>query len=456
MISRNTFNRRSFLRHAGKAGALPLLQYAPLLASNNAAAACNESAPRSLVCVFLLGGADSFNFVVPSGAAYTDYLATRGAMAVTDDSLLTANDSLIGEIGFNDMLPGLHDLYQNQQLAVVSNVGNLVQPTSKAQFSNSQALPQDLFAHNSQQKLWQTGSGDLAVDAGWGGSIAQNIADCNNATNVATSISIAGSNSWLSNLQQSYVSLSPNADIQRMRAYADSSTTVSTLEQLLAQSKANSSSPFAQEAAHGITRSRETANNLYAALQEHTVDDMVPTTDLALQLHLVARLISAREQLGMGKQVFFVGLGGWDTHSNQNQRMVPLLNELNTALTSFQTTINNMGKSNSVTTFTASDFGRTLTTNGDGTDHGWGGHALVMGGAVNGGKIYGSFPSFASVDNPNDAGDGDNFAGRIIPSISVAQYGATLADWMGTSNAERDTMLPNLSNFAIKNLGFMA
>ncbi len=376
-------------------------------------------------------------------------------MAVSDNNLLTANDTLAGEIGFNNMLPGLHELYQSDQLAMVSNVGNLVQPTSKAQYAASQALPQDLFAHNSQQKLWPTGSGDLAVSVGWGGSIAEHIADCNNTSNISTAISVAGSNPWLSNLQESYVSLSPNADIQRLRGYADNSSTVSTLEQILANTAANSSSPFEKEMAVTIERSRETANNLYAALQDHTVDDMSPNSGLELQLHLVARLISAREQLGMGKQIFFVGLGGWDTHSGQNQRMVPLLSELDTALSSFQAAISNMNKANSVTTFTASDFGRTLTTNGDGTDHGWGGHALVMGGAVRGGKVYGSFPSFASIDNPDDAGDDENFAGRIIPKISVAQYSATLANWMGVSSAQQHAMLPNLKNFSIKNLGFM-
>lgn len=157
----------------------------------------------------------------------------------------------------------------------------------------------------------------------------------------------------------------------------------------------------------------------------------------------------------MGKQVFFVGLSGWDTHSNQNVRIEPLLTELNTALTDFQVAINDMGKANTVTTFTASDFGRTLTTNGDGTDHGWGGHSLVMGGAVDCGKIYGDFPSFASQNNPDDAGDNNNFAGRIIPKIGVCQFAATLADWMGVIPQEQEDMLTNLSNFTTKNLEFM-
>jgi len=458
----NSISRRTFLKSAG---AFPILKYTPLLcsgllgstiATSASAADCNQQ--QSLVCVFLLGGADSFNFVVPGisgSSAYNDYATTRGSMAVAGENLLTSSDASQGTFGFNNRLPGLHDLYQNERLAVISNVGNLIRPTSKADFNASTSLPQSLFAHDAQQKLWQTGSGSLADSFGWGGSIAQRITECNSSSNVATSISAAGSNNWLNNLQENYITLNPNANIEQMVGLRDSSSTKATLEALLNASKAEQEAPFKQQVAHAITRANDTANSLSDAISDHPVDDFNPNGGLQQQLHLVARMISAREQLNMGKQVFFVGLGGWDTHSNQNERLVPLMTELNTALTSFQAAIDGMGKADSVTTFTASDFGRTLTSNGDGTDHGWGGHSLVMGGAVKGGQVYGSFPSFASVSNPDDAGDDENFAGRIIPTTSVAQYGATLADWMGVTPTEQETMLPNLANFNQKNLGFM-
>ncbi|WP_299875513.1 DUF1501 domain-containing protein [uncultured Cocleimonas sp.] len=463
MKNSNNISRRSFLKRAG-ASALTTgsLKYTPLLSGTflgtgltSSVAAADCDLPQSLVCVFLLGGADSFNFVVPTDSAYDQYAATRGAMAVNKSDLLASTDATQGEFGFNSRLSGLHDLYENDRLAVVSNVGNLIQPTTKADFNASTTLPQSLFAHDAQQKLWQTGSGNLADAFGWGGSIAERIANCNATSNVATSISINGSNSWLNNLQQNYVQLNANANIQRMVGYNASSSTQATLEALIAASKADQAAPFKQQLAHAITRANDTANSLSEAINDHPVSSFSPAGDLQRQLHLVARMISAREQLNMGKQVFFVGLGGWDTHSNQNVRMIPLMTELNAALTSFQTAIDDMGKADSVTTFTASDFGRTLTTNGDGTDHGWGGHSLVLGNKVKGGQIYGAFPSFASQNNPDDAGDDENFAGRIIPTTSVAQYGATLADWMGVSAAEQQAMLPNLANFSQKNLGFM-
>ncbi len=454
----NNASRRSFLKNIG---VFPFLKYTPLLSgtilgsalSSSASADCNQQ--QSLVCVFLLGGADSYNFVVPGGSAYNEYATTRGNMAVSRENLLSSNDAVQGAFGFNKRLPGLHDLYQNERLAVVSNVGNLIRPTTKSDFNASKSLPQSLFAHDAQQKLWQTGSGNLADSFGWGGSIAQRITECNSSSTIATSISTAGSNKWLNNLQQNYISLNPNADIVQMRGLSPSSSTKNTLEALLNESKAEQGSFFKQQVAHAITRADNTANGLSDAIRDNPVADFSPTGRLEQQLHLVARMISAREQLNMGKQIFFVGLGGWDTHSNQNERLVPLMTELNSALTSFQASIDRMGKADNVTTFTASDFGRTLTSNGDGTDHGWGGHSLVMGGAVKGGQIYGGFPSFAASNNPDDAGDDDNFAGRIIPTTAVAQLGATLADWMGITRAEQEVMLPNLANFNQKNLGFM-
>ena len=458
MTNLKNTSRRNFIKGLGT---VPFLKYAPYVAGGSALASstanamvdCNQA--QSLVCVFLLGGADSFNFVMPGGSAYNQYLATRGSIAVPAQDLLPATDPNIGNISFNSRLADLHGLYQDNRLAVVSNVGNLIRPTTKANFNASTSLPQSLFAHDAQQRLWQTGSGNLADTFGWGGSIAQQVSNCNSASQVATSISVDGSNSWLNNIQENYISLNPNARIEQMRGLSSSSSTQVALEALLNQSKVDQSSPFEQHVAEAISRADDTANSLSEAVEDHPVSDFNPTGRLEQQLHLVARLISAREQLNMRKQIFFVGLGGWDTHSSQNERMVPLLTELNSALSSFQAAIDNMNKANTVTTFTASDFGRTLTSNGDGTDHGWGGHSFVMGGAVQGGQIYGSFPSFASQNNPDDAGDNDNFAGRIIPTISVAQFGATLASWMGVSAVEQQLMLPNLRNFTQKNLGFM-
>ena len=177
---------------------------------------------------------------------------------------------------------------------------------------------------------------------------------------------------------------------------------------------------------------------------------------LASQLHLVARLIASREELGMSRQIFFVQMGGFDTHSDQGEREPVLMRSLNDAVTAFQDTIDDIGAANSVTSFTASDFGRTLTSNGNGTDHGWGGHNFVFGGAVDGGRIIGQMPSYSSTNNPDEASESDGtFAGRLIPQLSVTQYGATLSRWMGVGEAEINAALPDLQNFANRDLGFM-
>jgi len=454
MTKHKTVSRRSFLRQAS---ALPFLKYMPaagaLASSGVYAADCSPSQRKSLVCVFLLGGADSFNFVVPGGNQYDEYARTRGALAVPSSQLLSADDAALGEFSFNRALPNLHSRYNSSELAVISNVGNLIRPTTQASFLASTSLPQSLFAHDAQQKLWQTGSGKLADAFGWGGSIAEGVASCNPAA-IGTSFSVNGSNTWLNNRQENYISLSSTAAIALMQGHLSSVRTSDVLGDLLAQAKAQTS-PLKSEVANSITRAVDASDGLAAALAAHPLSGFSPQTVLERQLHLVARLISAREQLNMNKQVFFVALGGWDTHSNQLDRLPPLLAELDSGLGKFQDAIDGLGKRNSVTTFTASDFGRSLTSNGDGSDHGWGGHAMVMGGAVDGGKVVGEFPSFSATNNPNDASSGGDFAGRIIPEISVTQYGATLANWMGLSAAEQNQILPNLSNFGVKNLGFM-
>ncbi|MFK7886304.1 MAG: DUF1501 domain-containing protein [Gammaproteobacteria bacterium] len=454
MSTRKNMTRRQVLKALA---ATPLINFT----SRSNAAGGNTDA-RSLVCIFLAGGADSFNFVVPGGNAFDDYAATRGVLAVPESRLLASNDAAQGEFGFNDALSSLHALYQDQRLAVISNVGNLVRPTTQADFQASISLPESLFAHDAQQKLWQSGSGQVVDSLGWGGGMAEALAGLNTGANVATSMSVAGANTWLTALQAPFVSLSPNATVQRLTGFdsvpAASADVKTSLLALLAQAESGASSGFTTQAAHALRRAVDTAAGLDQALDDHPVSNMTyaSTNKLAKQLHQVARLISAREQLGMSRQLFFVRLGGWDTHGSQLGRFVPLLRDLNEAVGSFQDALDNMGKADSVTSFTASDFGRTLTSNGDGTDHGWGGHAMVFGGDVNGGRVVGAFPSFVNVDNPDDALDNSGgFAGRIIPQIAVAQYAATLAQWMGVSDSEQAAMLTNLANFSTPRLGFM-
>lgn len=434
------------------------------------ALAMDCSGTKSLVCLFLAGGADSFNMFVPgSDRAYTDYLNSRGPIAIPESGLLNVNDTAQGAFGFNSLLPAFRDLYDQDRLAVVSNVGTLIRPTSQSDYLAQQALPESLFAHNTQQRLWQTGAGIVsgASGFGWGGAIATHAASCNGPGSVTSAFSISGTNPWLEAANARYITLNADVAVERMFGLDNISDWIPpdrltrvgrSLEELIAQGEASGNPAMLRTIADGIDQATIATSSLHSALSRNTLPQMEfdGRNKLASQLHLVARLIASREELGMSRQIFFVQMGGFDTHSDQGEREPVLMRSLNDAVTAFQDTIDDIGAANSVTSFTASDFGRTLTSNGNGTDHGWGGHNFVFGGAVDGGRIIGQMPSYSSTNNPDEASESDGtFAGRLIPQLSVTQYGATLSRWMGVGEAEINAALPDLQNFANRDLGFM-
>ena len=448
--------------------ALPLLPGVSLLADTAAAqSAASCAGPRTLVCLFLAGGADSFNMFVPGGRAYGEYRATRSDLAVAEGDLLGVSDAAQGGFGFNATLPSFARLWGEGRLAVVSNVGPLTRPTTRSDYLGSVALPQSLFAHNTQQKLWQTGAGIVSGSTafGWGGAIAEHAAECNGALPVAPSYSIAGSADWLASARTNYISLNADVAVERMfghDGYSDFipanrlATIGDTLDALIDAAAADRNPLMMRAIGAAVGRARGATASLAEELRANALAN-VPfdrTNKLANQLHLVGRLIASREALGMSRQVFFVRMGGWDTHSDQLQRLPGQLAQLEAAVSMFQGIVDDLGLADSVTAFTASDFGRTLTSNGNGTDHGWGGHQFVFGGAVDGARVVGATPSYAERDNPDDAGEDDGtFAGRIIPQLSVVQYAATLSRWMGMDEGAIARALPDLANFAETDLG---
>ncbi|MBX2879063.1 MAG: DUF1501 domain-containing protein [Granulosicoccus sp.] len=447
---------------------LPLTAGVSMLAGNGRAEAMCANA-RSLVCVFLAGGADSFNMFVPGGSAYTDYRNSRNELAVPEADLVAVSDAQQGSFAFHRLLPSFEQLYREQRMAVISNTGTLIQPTTKSDYLGTVALPQALFAHNTQQKLWQTGAGVVNGNTafGWGGAISDHASNCNGNIAIAPSFSMGGSSDWLASANTNYISLNADVAVQRMFGYDNISDWIPPqrlsqvgrhLNQLIAQAQDTGNPLLSRAIASSVGRASAATASLYTALQDNPLPQMQYNgrNKLAKQLHLVARLIASREQLGMQKQVFFVLMGGWDTHSDQLERLPQLMTQLNEAIGTFQQTIDGLNLAASVTSFTASDFGRTLSSNGNGTDHGWGGHNFVFGGAVDGGRVYGETPNYSSTNNPDDAGEDDgSFAGRIIPQISVNQYAATLARWMGVAESDLNQALPDLQNFTETDLGFM-
>ena len=401
---------------------------------------------KALVCVFLYGGSDSFNLFMPAEQGlFEQYNQARGQLALPQNTLLA---DASGSVLFNPNLSGLRDIYNESNLAIVRNVGNLIQPVSRSEYQNNpERIPAELFAHNHQQeqvqKSWSSKPTGL-VGAGWGGRMADLLMEANRST-LTPSYSMNNTNFFQPGNRTSPIAINPLTG-PRLMAYLDNNTNTNsdqrdaTLVRLMTLS---TRTPLEQFAQSSFIKARESARALSGLIDASP--DLGPlNTDnkLATQLRMVARMISGREQLGMRRQIFFVGLGGWDTHDNQTPRLQTLTANLNEGLSDFNRALIELGVENQVTTFTSSDFGRSLTINGDGSDHGWGGHYLVMGGAVNGGKLYGDWPEYI-VGGADDVGD----KGRIIPSMSLNQLGASLGSWMGLSTSDLLDVFPDLQNF---------
>lgn len=408
---------------------------------------------RALVCVFLFGGNDSFNMVVPRSAAeYGVYSNSRQNLAVARDVLLPIQPltSDGAQYGLHPGMPGIRDLFEGGRAAVVANLGPLIQPTTRDQYLNrSVPLPPQLFSHNDQQDQWNTLRGRAAIQTGWAGRIADALASETLAQQIALNISLNGTTPFQAGANTlPYTIGTTGAPIYfGMSTAPEERERRAAFEALLAQ---NWPSIFARAFARVNRRALDTADLVNSALAlAPTLATPFPASRLAQQLAMVARLIAVRDALDMSRQIFFVAAGGFDTHDNQVADQPDLLTDVSASIAAFHAATVELGVASQVTAFTQSDFGRTLTSNGDGTDHGWGGHQLVVGDGVRGRDIYGSMPRL-EIGGPDDAG-----AGRIVPTSSVDQFAATLAKWFGVADAQLNAVAPNLPNFAQRDLGFL-
>jgi uncharacterized protein (DUF1501 family) len=449
-------SRRQFLHTAS---ALSILGGATPLALNLAgigAAAAQSAAEdyRALVCVFLFGGNDQTNTVIPFDAAeFNAYTAARPSIARAAAEL-TSLGAATAQGGRSFALPNelapLASLYGAGKLAVVANVGPLIVPTTKAQYQNASVpLPSKLFSHNDQQSVWQS-SGAEGATSGWGGRLADLIV-AGNANQTFTAISVTGAAVFLSgrSVLQYQVGTGGSVSISGLTgSLFGSATAAQVLRQLVT---AQRPTLFEDEYNRITARSIDANATLSSALAAApAITTPFPSgNSLADQLKMVARTIAARRTLGARRQVFFVSLGGFDTHDFQLRDQPTLHATLAAALSAFYQATAELGVASQVTTFTASDFGRTLTSNGDGSDHGWGSHHFVIGGAVRGGNVYGKFPAI-SLGTAEDIG-----SGRLLPSTSVDQYAATLGKWFGVSATDLSTVVPNIANFSTTDLGFL-
>lgn len=440
-------SRRRFLGQASCAavGTVALCNTALNLGMLNTLA-CDAPNYKALVCLFLSGGIDSFNVVVPSGQAeYDEYATARADLALPQDVLLPIVPATPDgrQYGLHPNVPELQALFEQGQLALLSNVGTLVEPTSLQQYRDrSVTLPLGLFSHSDQSMHWQTSMPDQRSAVGWGGRMADILQSSNCNQNISMNISLSGNNVFQSGLMTSHYTISENGSTG-LRDYGELSPNAvirtEAVDSLLALMYQNLfEKTFAARMRGAIDAHVEFSAAIEAVPPFQT---QFSDTRLSRQFRMIATTIAAREALGMRRQTFFVNAGGWDHHDEvlvNQENMLPVISQ---ALSEFQSAMAELGIADQVTTFTASDFGRTLSSNGRGSDHAWGGNHLVLGGAVAGGDMYGSYPSLYS-GNPRDTG-----RGRLIPTTSVDELFAELALWFGVPEPDLDLVLPNVRRF---------
>ena len=450
--------RRDFLRRLGAAGALSALSSLEALTLSSGLAQAAGEDYRALVCIFLFGGNDGNNMVVPTfGDGYAAYSAVRGALAIPGQDLVPlAPATGTAAYGLHPQLAPLKDIWDNGAMTVLFNVGTLAEPTTKTAYNAGRVrIPDGLFSHLDQQTLWQGTGPSSLLRSGWGGRIADRLNTVNGTTSTPTVISVAGDNLYLTGNATSALAIPAAGGF--ILAGSDN-TAVATarraaLDQLLTiDREAVLVKNTGDVTAHALTNGKIinpviTSNS--SSIQSLFADQ---NGTIAKQLLQVAKLIEVRASLGARRQIFFVSLNGFDTHVNQLSAQSSLFAQLAAALKAFYDATVQLGVASNVTTFTLSDFGRTLQPNtGGGTDHGWGSHHLVIGGAVRGGRFYGQFPVL-TLDGPDDASK----EGRWIPTIAVDQYAATLATWLGVSKSDLPVVVPNIGRFASTNLGFLS
>ena len=433
---------------------------------------------KALVCIFLHGGNDSFNSIVPySATEYAAYRSSRqvliadGGVAFDQATIqahalspLAAGGGLPGgppsdggSYGLHPALAELRQLFNNGRAAVIANVGTLLHPTTQAQYqAGTIAVPPQLFSHSDQSIYWQTSRPDDANANGWGGRVADRLHSLNSGP-LPMCVTLSGNNLFQRGDSVSSYAISPEG-VEKMSYLGEGpeSWVIPPNEEGVAAYHALLGAD-AQEHAFERAFADVTRNTIAnyevvdAALSAApALSTPFPDTSLGAQLRMAARLIQVRAALGMSRQVFFVSAGAYDTHNNQVDDQQWNLGQLAQAIKAFYDATVELAVAQSVTTFTASDFGRSLGVNVDGTDHGWGGHHFVVGGAVRGQRFYGNMPSLRDSANPDDTG-----YGQIIPTTAVDQYAATLAAWLGVSNSEIADIFPSLANFDSPNLGFL-
>lgn len=408
----------------------------------------NSNDYKALVCILLAGGNDSFNMLVPrNGNHYTEYANTRSNLALAQGDLLNLNftDSNGKQFGVHPSMPEVQTLFNNDKLAFISNVGTLVEPISKSQYLNgSVPVPVGLLSHADQIQQWQTSIPQTRSSKGWGGRMADILEAGNANQNISMNISLSGTNIFqVGSTATEYAIRASAGGSVGINVYEGTSALDLALkagtESLLAQQYQDIfKSTFTNKVADAQSNHEEFST---AIAQAPVLSTNFSDNPLSANMELIAKTIAVRDTLNVSRQTFFINFGGWDHHDEVLDNQTAMLSVVSKALSEFQAAMEELNLADCVTTFTASDFGRTLTSNGNGSDHAWGGNVMVMGGSVNGGQIYGDYPSLA-LDGNDDVGEA-----ILLPTTSTDEYFAELSKWFGVANGDLAYVLPNIGNF---------
>jgi len=444
-------SRRDFLKDSVKSvAALGAAGAMAKFGEMNAFAQTAGTGYQALVCVFLTGGNDGHNTIIPVSTAqqnYSLYSKNRGSIAIPQSTLLPISNGN-DVYGLHPSLPELQGLYNQGKAAVLANVGMLVQPTTRTLYgsNNSAVIPTALFSHSDQASQWQTTIPNGIASSGWGGRVAD-LMQSQNGGAIFPPITTTATCGLFCTGQQTFPATVPPGGMATLNVVNKAPAAGAGMQQLLTF---DNGLKLVQSGNQIMTRANTYANTLTGLLANVNLTTQFPggnpANPLAAQLQTVAKVMALRSQLGLTRQIFFCELTGFDTHGQQSATQTQLLLELSQAIAAFYQATQELGIDKSVTTFTASEFGRTLTPSGaDGSDHAWGNHHFIIGGGVQGGKFYGTFPSLA-LGGTQDA----NMRGTLIPTTAVAQYGATLAKWFGVGQASLPSIFPNIVNFGAK------
>lgn len=455
---KNRYNRRDFLRTAGLVSMGLTTPLTSLFKLNALKAASldnsnRDDAYKALVCLYLGGGNDSFNMLIPRGdAEYNEYAITRSNLAIPQNELVPIN-ILNGNgksFGLHPSMPDVANIFNGNHLAFINNVGTLIQPTTKQQFyDNSVPLPLGLFSHADQTQQWQTANPGQRTAIGWAGKVADLISDMNGNQNISMNISLSGTNIFQYGNSSVEFSIDPYGGANNIYGYGSDWGVNIGRTQALDQMMNRQYSDIYEKSYMNVLKTAHDGSQQFSEAIANVSDfnTVFEDDEVSQSFNMIAKVIAAREDLGAQRQIFFIEYGTWDHHDELLNNQQEMLSIVNNGLKSFAQVLNELGVFDQVTTFTMSDFSRTLTSNGNGTDHAWGENVLIMGGAVNGKKFYGEYPSL-ELGNNIELGDG-----VLLPTTANDLYFAELALWLGITPSELETIFPNIGNFYDVNSG---